>query len=170
VNLDGLLALSRRPVVRRLTGYSAGSVVAACTGELAFVMTYGVAGGGTTWASLAGFAGGAIPNYILNRRWAWSDRRGRSRRAEVVLYVSVAVASFAAAAVTTHWAEAGAVRLFPQRGWQTAVIAAAYLAVSGVFFLVKFALYERVVFAPRRAEPPAAAAATKAAGGLTSGQ
>ena len=38
-----------------------------------------------------------------------ADRRGRSRRAEIILYASVAVASFAAAALATHWAEAGAV-------------------------------------------------------------
>ena len=61
----------------------------------------------------------------------------------------MALTSFAAAALATHWAEAGAVRLFPQRSWQTAVLAAAYLAVSGVFFLVKFVLYERVVFVLR---------------------
>jgi putative flippase GtrA len=109
--------------------------------------------GGTTWATAAGFVGAAVPNYILNRRWAWADRRGRSRRAEVILYAAVAVTSFAAAALATHWAEAGAVRLFPQRGWQTAVLAAVYLAVSGVFFLIKFALYERVVFVPGPAEP-----------------
>jgi putative flippase GtrA len=140
--------MARHPLVRRLTGYSASSVVAATFGELAFVLTYGVLHGGTTWASAAGFIGAAVPNYILNRRWAWGDRRGRSRRAEVILYATVALSSFVAAALTTHWAEAGAVRLFPERSWQTAVLAVAYLGVSGVFFLLKFALYERVVFVP----------------------
>jgi putative flippase GtrA len=149
----GLRAAIRHPLVRRLTGYSASSLVAASMGELAFVLTYGVLRGGTTWASAAGFVGGAVPNYVLNRRWAWGDRRGRSRRAEVILYASVAISTFAAAAIGTHFAEAGAVRLFPQRGWQTAVLAATYLAVSGVFFLIKFALYERVVFVPGTAEP-----------------
>jgi putative flippase GtrA len=153
VIIEGLRTAARQPLIRRLTGYSASSLVATVMGELAFVLTYGVLRGGTTWASAAGFVGGAIPNYVLNRRWAWADRRGRSRRAEVVLYAAVALGSFAAAALTTHWVEAGAVRLFPQRGWQTAVLASAYLAVSGVFFLVKFALYERVVFVPSTAEP-----------------
>ncbi len=67
----------------------------------------------------------------------------------------MALSSFAATALTTHWAEAGAVRLFPQRSAQTAILAAAYLAVSGVFFLIKFGLYERVVFASGTAEPHA---------------
>jgi putative flippase GtrA len=139
--------------MRRLTGYSAGSLVSGTMGELAFVLTYGVLRGGTTWASAAGFVGAAVPNYLLNRRWAWPDRTGRSRRAELLLYAVVAVSSFAAAAVTTHFVEAGVVRIFPQRSWQTAVLAAAYLGVSGVFFLIKFVLYERVVFTPGPAEP-----------------
>jgi putative flippase GtrA len=140
-------------MVRRLTGYSAGSAVAATLGELAFVLTYGWAHAGTTWASAAGFVAAAVPNYMLNRRWAWGDRRGRSRRAEAALYVAVALSSFVAAAIGTHWAKLGAVRLFPQSGWQTAVVATAYLGVSGVFFLVKFVLYERVVFVSGAGEP-----------------
>jgi putative flippase GtrA len=142
----GLRQIAQRPMVRRLTGYSAGSAVAATLGELAFVLTYGWIHAGTTWASAAGFVAAAVPNYVLNRRWAWGDRRGRSRRAEAALYAAVALTSFVAAAIGTHWAKVGAVQLFPQAGWQTVVVAAAYLGVSGVFFLVKFVLYERVVF------------------------
>jgi putative flippase GtrA len=155
VNWAWLRQLAQRPMVQRLTGYSAGSAVAATLGELAFVVTYGWARAGTTWASAAGFVAAAVPNYLLNRRWAWRDRRGRSRRTEATLYAAVALTSFFAAAIGTHWAKIGAVRLFPQPGWQTAVVAAAYLGVSGVFFLVKFVLYERVVFVSGAGEPRA---------------
>jgi putative flippase GtrA len=140
--------LARRPLARRLTGYSAGSLVAAATAELAFVAVYGWGHAGTTWASSAGFVGGAVPNYVLNRKWAWPDRRGRDRRVEVALYAVVAMASFAAAALTTHWVEDAARRLAAGGAARSALLAATYLAVSGVFFAVKFALYERVVFVP----------------------
>ncbi len=142
--------LERYPIIRRITGYSAGSVIAAILSELAFAMAYGWGHVGTTTASAVGFLGGAIPNYILNRRWAWQDRRGRDRRTEIVLYMAVALSSFVASAVATHWAETGARSVTPDHGWQVLLVAGAYLGVSGVFFVLKFVLYELVVFTPER--------------------
>lgn len=136
------------PLVRRVAGYSAGSVIAAATSEAAFVVVLGWLHGGTTWASAAGFVGGAIPNYILNRRWAWSDRRGRDRRTEILLYMCVAVATFLASAAITHWAQEGARQITSDHGWTVLLTALAFLGVSGVFFVLKFVLYERVVFVP----------------------
>lgn len=158
--------LADSPLTRRIFGYSAGSVVAAATSEAAFIIVLGPLHGGTTWASAAGFVGGAVPNYILNRRWAWPDRRGRDRRTEIILYSVVALGTFLASAVATHWVEAGARHLTGDRGWTVVLTALAYLAVSGVFFVLKFVLYERVVFTPARVEalsagaPPAAGSTT----------
>ena len=147
-------ALLRHPLARRITGYSAGSVVAVVISEGFFAAAYGWGQSGTTWASAAGFLGGAVPNYILNRRWAWRDCRGRNRRQELLLYMAVAVVSFLVSAVATHWAEVGARHLTAVRDWQVVLITAVYLGVSGVFFAVKFVVYEMVVFtAPEEKAP-----------------
>jgi putative flippase GtrA len=157
-----MAALRRNPLVRRITGYSAGSVIALFTSELAFAGVFGYLHGGTTWASLAGFVGGAIPNYILNRRWAWQDRNGRSRRQELILYFSVAVASFLASVVVTNAAKNWARHLSSSHGIQVILVAAAFLAVSGVFFIGKFVIYELFVFTKspghRKSRRPAHAA------------
>jgi len=139
-------ALVHHPLVRRITGYSAGSVVAVIVSEAAFAAAYGWGHGGTTVASAAGFVGGAVPNYILNRRWAWRDRRGRSRRSEVLLYMAVAFSSFLVSALVTHWAEGIARHLTVNGGWRVVLVTAAYLGVSAVFFVVKFVIYEKLVF------------------------
>jgi putative flippase GtrA len=148
--------LRRSPLVRRVTGYSAGSVIAAFTSELAFAGVYGWLHAGTTWSSLAGFIGGAIPNYILNRRWAWQDRKGRSRRQEITLYAAVSIASFLVSIVVTNAAEHWARHLTSGHNLRVLLVAAAYLAVSGVFFVGKFVAYELIVFT----KGPATAAAT----------
>jgi putative flippase GtrA len=143
------------PLTRRISGYSAGSVVAVVVSEGCFAAAYGWGHSGTTLASAAGFVGGAVPNYILNRRWAWHDRRGRTRHTEISLYVAVAIASFIASAFVTHWAETGARHLTSARGWQVVLIAGAYLGVSAVFFVVKFVIYEVVVFTEGSGDPAA---------------
>jgi putative flippase GtrA len=147
-------SLLGHPLARRITGYSAGSVVAVVISEACFAAAYGWGHSGTTWASAAGFVGGAVPNYILNRRWAWRDRRGRNRHQEILLYMAVAVVSFGVSAVVTHWAEIGARHLTTVRGWQVVLITAAYLGVSGAFFAVKFVIYEIVVFTASDADAP----------------
>ncbi|MGA3351732.1 MAG: GtrA family protein [Acidimicrobiales bacterium] len=138
--------LERHPLLRRVTGYSAGSVVAIVLSEAAFAAALGWGHTGTTVASAVGFIGGAVPNYILNRRWAWRDRRGRDWRTEVLLYMAVALATFVVSAVVTHVAEDAARRLTANPGCQVALTTASYLAVSGVFFVLKFVIYETFVF------------------------
>jgi putative flippase GtrA len=133
---------------RRILGYSAGSVIAAVTSELAFLAAYGPGGAGPALASAAGFVGGAVPNYFLNRRWAWSDRRGRRGRTEVALYTAVAVSSYLASVAVTAAAESWARHLVPGHDARVLLVGAAYLAVSGVFFVVKFVLYHVAVFTP----------------------
>jgi putative flippase GtrA len=139
--------LAAHPLLQRVTGYSAGSVIAAITSEAAFAITLGWLHSGTTVASAAGFVGGAAPNYFFNRRWAWrDDRRGRSRRSELTLYAVVSIASFLVSAVVTNWADSGARQLTSSGGWRVALVALAYLAVSALFFAGKFVAYELIVF------------------------
>jgi putative flippase GtrA len=133
---------------RRIFGYSAGSVIAAATSEVAFLLAYGPVGAGPALASAAGFVGGAVPNYVLNRRWAWSDRRGRRQRDEVALYAGVAVASYAVSVVVTRAAQGWARHAVSTHGERVLLVGGAYLAVSGVFFVVKFVLYHFAVFTP----------------------
>lgn len=153
----------RHPLIRRITGYSAGSIVAIVISEACFAATLGWGHAGTTAASAAGFVGGAVPNYILNRRWAWRDRRGRNRRTEITLYMTVALASFVVSAIVTHWAERGARQLIADRGAQVALTTAAFLGVSAIFFVIKFVIYETLVFTKHPATSATASTASGAA-------
>ena len=146
-----------RGLVRRVITYSLGSAVAAVTGEASFVAVYGWLAAGNVAASAAGFAGGAVPNYVVNRWFVWGDRRGRRTRSELILYWAVALASLGCSVAVTGAAEGWAAGLSDDRAWRVTLVAAAYLAVAAVFFVAKFAAFHFVVFT---ATAPAAGAGT----------
>lgn len=143
---------ARHPLVRKITGYSAGSVVALLCSQAAFAATLGWAHRGTTISSAVGFLGGAVPNYILNRRWAWRDRRGRGKRSEVTLYMAVSLATFVVSAGVTHIVKDWASQVTADRGGVVGLTTLSYLAVSAAFFVIKFFIYESFVFRKHPAE------------------
>ncbi|MHB1533819.1 MAG: GtrA family protein [Acidimicrobiales bacterium] len=145
--------LRQEPILRRLTGYSMGSLVAAALSEAAFAATFGWGHAGTTVASAVGFVGGAVPNYILNRRWAWPQRRTEDRGRELRRYAMVSLASFVVSALVTGLAEGVVARFSDDHGWRVAFVATAFLAVSGLFFALKFLLYETLVFTGPEGDP-----------------
>ncbi len=147
---DRALPLWRRPLAVRLAKFTAGSAVAAMVSEVAFVLLYGALDAGPRVAGVVAFLAGAIPNWGLNRRWTWR-RRGRPRlRREVLPYVAVVLSTAVAATALSGVAD-GLVRgLATPRSLQVALVAMAYLLPYGVVFLLKFALFERVVFS----DPP----------------
>lgn len=164
------LSPHRRRLAIRATKSLIGSVVATIVSEITFASCYGFGLLGTTACSAVAFVAGAIPNYILNRQWAW-QRRGRVRVGrEVVLYLVVSVVSFAASAVATGAMNHKAHRITSDHLLKVALVSGAYLMTYVVLFGVKFALYEWVIFvdpsptaAPSGAATPATPAAPKPA-------
>ncbi|HEX3688486.1 MAG TPA: GtrA family protein, partial [Solirubrobacteraceae bacterium] len=61
---------SRSAFAAKLTKYAIGSVVALTTSVIVFAVMDWL-GVRTGIDSAAAFVAGAIPNWVLNRRWAW---------------------------------------------------------------------------------------------------
>jgi len=155
--------LWRRPLAVRLAKYTAGSAVATVISELAFLVVYGVAGAGTRLAGVVAFVAGAIPNWTLNRRWTW-QRRGRPRLGrEVLPYVVVVIATAVAATAFSGLADDWVRGLATPRSFQVALVGMAYLLPYGAVFLLKFLLFERVVFSGPPARSPEAAPSVESA-------
>jgi putative flippase GtrA len=141
--------LRRSPLVGRITRYTAGSIVAVVASEIAFAACY-AAGTGTTVASVLAFLAGAVPNWLLNRRWAWG-RRGRVRFGrEIVGYAVTSAVSLLASVEATGWASGAAHRLTASDALRVIIVSASYVATYGVLFVAKFLIYETVIFADDR--------------------
>jgi putative flippase GtrA len=136
------------PFGRKITKYALGSLVALLTSVVVFALLL-MAHVGTTIDSVAAFVAGAIPNWILNRRWAWEQTGKVEVAREVVGYVVVSLLCLVAAAVVTgatqHWVRANHI----QHGFHTILVTGSYVFVQVALFVVKFVIYDRWVFAGR---------------------
>ncbi|TCC11692.1 GtrA family protein [Kribbella soli] len=125
--------------------YSASSVIATVVSQLAFALCYWF-GTAAIVASLVAWISGVVPNYLLNRRWTWG------RTGQKLPYTIIVVASAVIAAVVTSVAD-HLVQPIESHAWQTLLVTGSYLATYAVLFIVKFVLFDRLVFAKTVADP-----------------
>jgi putative flippase GtrA len=135
--------------------YGAGSIIAGVISQAVFVLCYAL-GAAPMTASIAAFLAGALPNYLLNRRWAWRSEGRVDLLRETLPYAVIIVVTALAAAAATSVADAWVRVNVADRGWQVVLVAAAFLGTYGFMFVLKFVLFDRWVFTgPRRAQSAA---------------
>ena len=140
--------LKGHPMAGRVTRYSLGSGVALLTSVVTFALL-DAAGMHTTLCSIIAFLAGVIPNWILNRRWAWEVQGRVSILREVVGYVAIALIALVASALATSYTQGHVGQLTTVHWMQVAIVTSAYVAVQAVLFVAKFVAYDRWVFAGR---------------------
>jgi putative flippase GtrA len=142
---ERLTALRGSALAGRVTRYTIGSVIAAAVSVVVFALMFAL-GASTTACSVIAFVAGAIPNWSLNRRWAWQQRGRPAIGREVIAYIAVSAISLLAAAGATAWTKSAVQGLSVQHGVGVALVTASYLAVFVVLFGLKFAVYELWIF------------------------
>ena len=134
--LDG-----RRGTVLRYVG---GSVVAAGCSTSTLAVLYGLLHVAPAPASCLAWLAGAVPNYWLNRSWAWRRRGRPDLRREVLPYVTIVITTLVLATVLTdavdRWSEGGSTGSFARVVLVTGTFLAVYVAV----FVLRFALFDRL--------------------------
>ncbi|GAA3080154.1 putative flippase GtrA [Kribbella aluminosa] len=125
--------------------YSASSVVATVVSQVAFALCYWF-GTPALVATLVAWLAGAIPNYVLNRRYTW----GRS--GQKLPYTMIVIGSAVSAALVTSLTD-HLVRGIESHAWKTLLVTGSYFGTYAVLFIVKFVLFDRLVFAKPVAAP-----------------
>jgi putative flippase GtrA len=138
---------SRSPYAAKVTKYAIGSVIALMTSIVVFALSYVILGGDPTTCSVLAFFAGAIPNWILNRRWAWKLRGRADFLREIVAYIAISgvvlVASSLGTSAMQSWVKA---HVTAGHGIRVLLVTGAYVFVQAVMFVVKFVVYEKWVF------------------------
>lgn len=140
--------VNRSPLSARITRYTLGSIVAAATSAVVFAILY-VLGFGTTTCSIVAFIAGAVPNWILNRRWAWRVQGRIAFGREIVAYVIVSALTLFVTSETTAWTQRHVQSIPAHHGIRALLVTASYLAVFAVLFAARFAVYEVWIFSGR---------------------
>ncbi|WP_034274796.1 GtrA family protein [Haloechinothrix halophila] len=133
--------------------YTGASVIAAVISEAAILTAYGL-GAAAMVAGVIAFVAGAIPNYLLNRYWAWQQRGRADRKRETLPYVVIVIVTAVTAIGVTTLADSWAQAHIASHSWRTILVGAVYLATYGFMFIVKFVLFDRLIFANRGARTP----------------
>lgn len=142
---DRLGAARRSALGGKITRYALGSVVALLTSVIVFALLY-VLGVGTTADSIAAFVAGAVPNWILNRRWAWRVEGRIAFGREIVGYIAVSVLALVLSSVATGLTNHLVHSIPAHHGIRVALVTLSYVFVQAVLFVVKFIAYEHWVF------------------------
>jgi putative flippase GtrA len=119
--------------------YSASSVVATVVSQIAFALCYWL-GSAAVVATLVAWLAGAVPNYLLSRRWAWG------RKGQLLPYAMIVIGSAVTAALVTT-ATDHLVQGIDSHAWKTLLVTGSYFGTYGVLFILKFVLFDRLVFA-----------------------
>lgn len=146
---------SRRRLGVRFSRYTAGSLLSTVLSQATLTAVYGLGGTGATTAAVLAFVAGAVPNFALNWRWTWG-RAGRPALVrELLPYLAIVVGGGLAATGLTALADHLLGPALAGRGLRTIALNLVYLGSYALFFVVKFALLDRVLGG--RAAPSASA-------------
>lgn len=139
----------RSPRLLKLWRYGAGSIVAFVTSVVVVYICYSWADFGAITSTVIGFVAGAVPNWILNRRWAWkmSSREGMGK--ETALYVAVSAISLVASSAADKLTARASVGLRSDME-RDLLVTAAYVVSTLVLTALKYLAYDRWVFVDRR--------------------
>lgn len=149
-----LRSLAGTPARRKLLRYSAASIVNVAIGEAILAIAFGVFHWSARSASVLAAVLAAFPAYWLARRWVWG-RSGRSHLVkEVIPFWMLALVGLGLTTWAAGVGEAVGVDIGADRLGQTVIVMASVLGASGAFWVVRFVLLNRILFADRSPASP----------------
>ena len=129
----------------RFSIFTVGSVCSTLLSQLVLTAVYWGGGEGAAYASVLAFVAGAIPNFLINWHFTWG-RRGRPALAgELLPYLAIVIGGGLAATALTTIADHLLTPLLVGRGDRTIALDVVYLSSYALFFMIKFALLNKVM-------------------------
>lgn len=127
--------------------YVLSSGLSVVVGQAVLALGFGILRWPAAAANVVSFVVAGIVAYVLHRRWTWR-RTGRSGFArEVLPYVVIALVSLLWSTWLVELVAAASGRGGLDRGVTTILVMGTALLVNGAFWVVKFIVFDRWLFA-----------------------
>ena len=144
--LSSLRERARTPGGQKALRYMAVSVITVIVSQIALFTLYA----GFHWtaksANVLACVIGGIPSYYLNRSWTWGKKGKSHLLKEVVPFWGLAFLGLAFSTWAADFAESWARDTTDSRLGQALIINAAVIAAFGVLWVVKFVIFNKVLF------------------------
>jgi putative flippase GtrA len=129
--------------IARLARYAATSGIAFGVSEATLLFLYGFNLTTATVAALIANLAGTVPSYLLSRYWIWRDAARERVLRQVILYWAVSITCIAVTSLLT-----GALASLAPAGhpFHLMVVAIGFPVITLTFWLIKYFLYQRVIF------------------------
>jgi putative flippase GtrA len=139
-----LIDQARSPTGQKFLKYSAVSVISVAVNVVLLVFAYVVLDWSAAPANVFAVGVSAIPSYYLNRRWAWG-KRGRSHfLKEVVPFWALAFLGLVISTIAVDLVEGHIEHL--HKATRTVLLAATQIGAFGVLWIVKFIIFNELLF------------------------
>jgi len=139
-----LIEQARSPTGQKFLKYSAVSVISVAVNVVLLVFAYAVLDWSAAPANVFAVGVSAIPSYYLNRRWAWG-KRGRSHfLKEVVPFWALAFLGLVISTIAVDLVENHIEHL--HKAARTVLLAATQIGAFGVLWVVKFIIFNELLF------------------------
>lgn len=136
----------RSPSGQKLVRYSLTSVVSVAVSVACLLFFDGVLGIQAWVSSTLATAVATVPSYYLNRQWAWG-REGKSHFwREVMPFWALAFTGLVFSDLCVHLTEVFAEHHHIMHLLRTGLITVVYVAAFGVLWVVKFLVFNKLLF------------------------
>ena len=138
--------LRQSTLIHRLIRYAGTSVASTVTSELVLLALFGFHRASAAQSAVAATAVGRLLSYLLSRYWIWADADRSHPARQMTLYwvitlLGLGISTWATSEVAAHTVGAGTLR--------TGLVGVVYLATYVALWVVKFGLYQKLLFRPR---------------------
>ena len=149
LSLTDLRGRARSPVGQKAIRYSLVSVVTVLVSQTTLFALFALAHWRASSANIVACIAGGIPSYYLNRKWVWG-KGGRSHLVKEVLpFWVLGFAGLALSTLAADLAESRAAGVTASRLGQALIVNATVIAAFGVIWVVKFVMFEKLLFVKR---------------------